>query len=131
MSGAIWTNTMPNALLAGLQDAGVANATALAKDVYGNPVAFIKKYPVGTEQRHAVESAYRGVQRYICIAGMCITTLLFIISLGLKNPKLGDTQSLEDEELEGIITAPPPRNLHDDEVGDVKSVQEPRTQRRL
>lgn len=107
MSGAIWTNKMPQALLNGLQNAGVGNATTLAKDVYGNPVAWIKKYPVGTLERHAVEGAYRQVQRYICIAGMCITALLFVISLGLKNPKLGDTQSLGLDELEGIIEPPP------------------------
>jgi len=104
MSGAIWTNTMPGKLLSGLEAAGVANATALAKDVYGNPVAWIKKYPVGTVERHAVEFAYRDVQRLICIAGMCITSLLAIISWGLSNPRLGEHQSLEDEQLHELGT---------------------------
>lgn len=104
MSGAIWTNTMPGKLRAGLEAAGVANATALAKDVYGNPVAWIKKYPVGTTERHAVEAAYRDVQRLICIAGMCITALLAVLAWGLSNPRLGDSQSLEDEQLHEIGT---------------------------
>lgn len=102
LSGAIWTNTMPTKLRTGLEGAGIANATALAKDVYGNPVAWIKKYPVGTPERMAVEGAYRDVQRLICIAGMCITALLFILTWGLKNPRLGEGQSLEDAQLEAM-----------------------------
>ena len=70
LSGAIWTNTMPGKLRSGLEAAGIANSTALAKDVYGNPVAWIKKYPVGTPERTAVEGAYRDVQRLICISGL-------------------------------------------------------------
>jgi hypothetical protein len=39
------------------------------------------------------------VQRLICIAGMCITSLLAVLAWGLKNPRLGEGQSLEDEQL--------------------------------
>lgn len=88
---------MPNRLLTGLTDAGIANATAIAKDVYGNPVVFIRKFPVGTPERIAVEGAYRDVQRSICISGLCITSLLFILSIGLRNPHLGNRQGLVEE----------------------------------
>ncbi|TXT10691.1 hypothetical protein VHUM_02196 [Vanrija humicola] len=108
MSGAIWTNTMPNALRNGLEQANIANATALAKDVYGNPVAWIKRYPVGTPERHAVEGAYRDVQRSICIAGMCVTALLAVLAWGLSNPLLGDGQSLDDAQLGEIGTLEKP-----------------------
>ncbi len=94
---------MPSRLAQGLVTAGIANATALAKDVYGNPVAWIKKYPVGTVERKAVEGAYRDVQRLICISGLCITSLLFCLSLGLNNPTLGERQSLVETEDQVVM----------------------------
>ncbi|KAL1409289.1 hypothetical protein Q8F55_006122 [Vanrija albida] len=102
MTGAIWTSMMPDKLLQGLQGANVPDAAKIAKEVYGNPLKFIEKNPVGSVARVAVEGAYRDVQRYICISGLVAGVLLFAFSFGLHNPRLGDKQSLDDEQLEAI-----------------------------
>ncbi|TXT07331.1 hypothetical protein VHUM_03051 [Vanrija humicola] len=98
MAGGIWTNLMPRKLQAGLERAGIAGAEKLALSVYGNPIKFIAQYKVGTPERNAVDGAYRDVQRYICIAGICIAVVLFGFTFGLDNPRLGDEQSNADAE---------------------------------
>lgn len=93
---------MPDRLLRGLEAAGVAQPAKLAKEVYGNPIGWINKYPVGTVERIAVEGAYREVQRYICISGLVAGAVLLVFSFGLYNPRLGDKQSLDDDQLEAL-----------------------------
>ncbi|WOO83154.1 Siderophore iron transporter 1 [Vanrija pseudolonga] len=102
MTGAIWTSMMPDRLLRGLEAAGVAQPAKLAKEVYGNPIGWINKYPVGTVERVAVEGAYREVQRYICISGLVAGAVMLAFSFGLYNPRLGDKQSLDDEQLDAL-----------------------------
>ncbi|ORY32150.1 major facilitator superfamily protein [Naematelia encephala] len=120
IAAAIWTNTMPNRLVEDLTKAGISNATALATEAYANPFVFIVDYPMGTPTRTAVNSAYREVQRYLCIAGICLATVLVALSLCLKNPRLGDTQSLED--AEGFKTTA--AGEHDGDGGkDLKAVR--------
>lgn len=46
----------------------------------------------------AVRYAYAHVQRLLTIAGLSISVLIFLISLCLKNPYLGDRQTLDDAE---------------------------------
>lgn len=43
-------------------------------------------------------AAYGESQRYLTIAGMCISVLLVAASLSLRNPRLGDQQSFQDAE---------------------------------
>lgn len=50
----------------------------------------------------ALTFAYAHVQRLLTIAGLAISVLIFFVSLCLRNPYLGDTQSLEG--AEGIHT---------------------------
>lgn len=70
------------------------NAT-LAAAVYGSPFEAAISYPVGTPERDAIIQAYRHVQRLLCITGICLSVLLVAFSLVIRNPKLGDEQSLE------------------------------------
>jgi hypothetical protein len=73
----------------------------LAVEVYGDPITFIDENPlgqIGQPAREALMIAYGEVQRYLTITGLCISVLLVIASLCLRNPRLGDQQSLQDAE---------------------------------
>lgn len=97
-AGGIWVNTLPPRLRSGLIAAGLepAEAAKLAVSVFGNPIAFIKEYPVGSPARNAVEYAYRDVQRFLCILGICIGAVMLLVSFGLDNVHLPDTQEGKD-----------------------------------
>jgi SIT family siderophore-iron:H+ symporter-like MFS transporter len=87
--------------------------------VYGDPITFIDTNPrgaVGQPERIALMTAYGEVQRYLTITGLCISVLLVIASLCLRNPRLGDQQSFQD--AEGF------------EVSSVESEEEKREKRR-
>lgn len=73
----------------------------MAISVYGDPIGFIDNDPrgaVGQPERIALMTAYGEVQRYLTITGLCLSVLLVIASLCLKNPRLGDQQSFQDAE---------------------------------
>ncbi|KAF2825944.1 siderochrome-iron transporter-like protein Sit1 [Ophiobolus disseminans] len=96
VSGAMWQQIVPGevALRTG-------NST-LSATVYADPFTFIASYPVGTVERDAVIQAYRHVQKLLCIAGICLSILLIGFSLVIRNPKLGNEQSLEHAEESGM-----------------------------
>ncbi|KAK8194826.1 major facilitator superfamily domain-containing protein [Phyllosticta capitalensis] len=91
ISGAIWSQVLPAELERQL---GAADATT----VYGDPLSWAAKYPPGTPQRDSTIAAYRHVQRYLCIAGISLSTLLIFFGLVMRNPKLTNEQSLPDAE---------------------------------
>ena len=94
ISGAIWTNTLPEKLEAYL------NNSTLAAEVYESPFVFEAAYPVGTAERTAVIHAYNAVQRLLCITGVCLCVPFLVCALSLRNPRLGDKQSLDNAEAE-------------------------------
>lgn len=101
IAGGIWINTLPGHLLDRLTESGVPNAQEIATSVYGDPETFVDVSPegqLGRPERAAVMAAYGEVQRYLTISGLCLSVLLVIASLCLKDPKLGDQQSLQDAE---------------------------------
>lgn len=103
IAGGIWVNTMPDHLLTRLTEAGVeeAEAATIATSVFANPEGFIDEDPrgaIGTPEREAIMAAYGEVQRYLTIAGLCLSVLLVIATLCLRDPKLGDQQSFQDAE---------------------------------
>ncbi|WWC92118.1 uncharacterized protein L201_007072 [Kwoniella dendrophila CBS 6074] len=98
IAAGIWNNKMPSHLLNAFNRYGVANAQELAASTFLSPLAITASYPPGTPEREAASEAYREVQRFLTIAGICISTLLVVASLCLKNPRLGDQQSLPDAE---------------------------------
>ncbi len=95
ISGTIWTNVLPSQLEEKLNPLG--NFT-LAAAVYADPFTIAYQYPVGTPVRTAIIAAYQHSQRLLCITGICLCTLLIGFSLFLRDPRLGDEQSLPDAE---------------------------------
>ncbi|WWD08493.1 hypothetical protein V865_006605 [Kwoniella europaea PYCC6329] len=98
IASAIWNNSLPKHLLNAFTRYGVADASTLAASVFASPLALVAEYPPGTPEREAASEAYREVQRYLTITGICISSLLVFASLCLRNPRLGDQQSLPDAE---------------------------------
>lgn len=92
ISGAIWTNVLPKQL-----DNNLSNST-LVEYAFGNPFAFIFDYPIGTPERNAVVVSYRATQRILCITGICLCVPLIVFACFLRDPKLGDEQSLPTAE---------------------------------
>lgn len=94
VSGAIWTQTLPNQLATRLEEFG--NAT-LAELAYGKPFDVILEYPVGTPERAAIIDSYRYVQRLLCITGICLCVPLIAFALCTRNPHLNDEQTLASD----------------------------------
>ncbi|EXJ90880.1 MFS transporter, SIT family, siderophore-iron:H+ symporter [Capronia coronata CBS 617.96] len=95
VSGAIWTQILPSELQERLLPFG--NST-LAAATYADPFTVIAEYPVGTPVRTAIIAAYQHAQRLLCITGICLCVLLIGFSFCLRNPRLGDEQSLPEVE---------------------------------
>ncbi|ETI19399.1 hypothetical protein G647_09232 [Cladophialophora carrionii CBS 160.54] len=95
ISGTIWTNVLPQRLEENLAPFG--NAT-LASSTYADPFTMASLYPAGTPVRTAIIESYQHAQRLLCITGICICTLLIGFSMCLRDPRLGDEQSLPDAE---------------------------------
>ncbi|ODQ66885.1 MFS general substrate transporter [Nadsonia fulvescens var. elongata DSM 6958] len=89
ISGAIWTQVLPNQIAKHLSP----ELTALA---YGSPFTFIIDYPWGTVEREGVVIAYRYVQKLLCIVGVTLCMPLIGFTLLLRDKKLGSVQSIED-----------------------------------
>ncbi|EAW12017.1 putative siderochrome-iron transporter Sit1 [Aspergillus clavatus NRRL 1] len=101
ISGALWTQVLPNELVKQL-----GNAT-LAGEVYGDPFGFASANPVGTPDRDAVVLAYKHAQRLLCITGICLTVPLIAFSLCIRNPLLTREQTLKKaEESESDLSSP-------------------------
>ncbi|PGH16710.1 hypothetical protein AJ79_01583 [Helicocarpus griseus UAMH5409] len=99
ISGAIWNQVLPGLLKDRVGDA-VDAAT-----IYGDPLQFAVDNPVGTPIRDGVIDAYRHIQRLLCITGICLSVLLVVFAVLLRDPVLGKTQSLEDAEKESVSSA--------------------------
>lgn len=99
ISGAIWNQVLPGAIQDRVGDAIDAGT------IYGNPFGFATAHPVGTPVRDGVIDAYRHVQRLLCITGICLTVLLVVFALLIRDPVLGKSQSLEDAEKESVSSS--------------------------
>jgi SIT family siderophore-iron:H+ symporter-like MFS transporter len=53
---------------------------------------------MGTPERTAVIDAYNHSQKLLTITGTCLAIPVIIAALLLGNPRLGDTQALENAE---------------------------------
>ncbi|EDN05031.1 conserved hypothetical protein [Histoplasma mississippiense (nom. inval.)] len=99
ISGAIWNQVLPGAIQDRVGDAIDAGT------IYGNPFGFATAHPVGTPVRDGVIDAYRHVQRLLCITGICLSVLLVVFALLIRDPVLGKSQSLEDAEKESVSSS--------------------------
>jgi len=92
VSGAIWTQVVP-----GEFNSRIANSTEAAL-WYSQPLTLIAQYPPGTPSRDAAIDVYKHVQRLLCITGICLSAVLIFFAAVLRDPRLGDEQSLPDAE---------------------------------
>ncbi|EEH35469.2 siderophore iron transporter 1 [Paracoccidioides lutzii Pb01] len=99
ISGTIWNQILP-----GLLKSRVGEAVD-AGTIYANPFKFVGDHPVGTPIRDGVVDVYRGIQRLLCITGICLSVLLVAFALALRDPVLGKSQSLEDAEKESVSSS--------------------------
>jgi SIT family siderophore-iron:H+ symporter-like MFS transporter len=127
ISGAIWTNIMPNQLRERLTAAGVEDAATIAKTVYGNPLAWVTKNLSGTVARTAVDDSYRYVNRLLCISGLVFSGVCIIISIFLDDTTLSKKRSIDDKEdwatNSGVTDEVPPkleREVSDDNSNKAK-----------
>lgn len=87
ISTAMWRNILPDRLIANI-------GTELGTSVYADPYTFANTYPIGTPERDGAAEAYTYIQRLLCIAGLCLSIPLLGAVLALRNPRLGDEQTL-------------------------------------
>jgi SIT family siderophore-iron:H+ symporter-like MFS transporter len=96
VSGAIWTQVLVPTLLEQLPTP-YDNAT-IAEGVYRTPFEYAEKYPIGTPLRDGMVASYQHIQRLLTITGICLCLPLIFFSLVIRDPVLGNEQSLPDAE---------------------------------
>ncbi|KAH8926896.1 MFS general substrate transporter, partial [Atractiella rhizophila] len=114
VSAAIWTNILPGEL-----NKHLTNQT-FAAEVYGNPLGIAPLYPLGTPERDGIIEAYKSVQRLLCITGLCLCIPMLFFALLLRNPRLGDEQSLPEAEGGAEAVVLPPTYSKKDEEGSLE-----------
>ncbi|XXH03770.1 hypothetical protein Hte_010176 [Hypoxylon texense] len=87
ISGAIWTNTLPDSLQRLLPD----EAKADWEDIYDSLDVQLS-YPIGSDVRSAIIEAYAQTQTYMIIAGTVIMALSLIWVMMIKNIRLNEIQ---------------------------------------
>lgn len=95
VSGAVWTQLMPNEIVIQMSKLGVD--TSLAGTAYQAPFTFILTNPWGSPGRIAVALAYANIQRKLCIVGICLCVPLLVFAIFLRNHYLTDAQSLDEK----------------------------------
>lgn len=89
ISGAIWTNTFPQALARYLPEDVLPDLD----DIYGD-LSTQLSYPVGSEARLAIQQAYGYAQERMLTAGTAIIALAFVWILLIKNINVAKTQQV-------------------------------------
>ncbi|SMN17686.1 similar to Saccharomyces cerevisiae YEL065W SIT1 Ferrioxamine B transporter, member of the ARN family of transporters that specifically recognize siderophore-iron chelates [Maudiozyma saulgeensis] len=125
VSGAIWTNILPDQL-----EKYFKNDPELAKLVFEKPLKFIKQYKWGSSERNNVISAYRYVWRLLIIVGLVLLIPLLLTSFFLRNKKLEDVVSYDQMEENKIViseksievTTLPAKNKTSEEIKSIESV---------
>ncbi|GME89109.1 hypothetical protein B5S31_g4982 [[Candida] boidinii] len=92
VSGAVWTNLLPKEIYKQF------NNDTLAELAYLSPFTFIIDYPWETPERQILVHAYKYIQRYLIIIGLCLCVPLLAAACLLKNPTLQSRQNLVDED---------------------------------
>jgi len=97
IAGGIWTNMLPDKLRSALLAANIPNAAKEAQAVYKSPLSWVKANPPGSPAREAVLTAYRDVQRNICIAGICFAAVCLPLAFMIDDVRLVDKNNLVDD----------------------------------
>jgi hypothetical protein len=90
ISGAIWTNTLPQALDRLLPDYAQANSSAIYDDL-----DLQLSYPMGDPVREAIISGYGLAQRNMCIAAVAVMSFSLIWVLMIKNVNVRDIKQVK------------------------------------
>ena len=90
ISGAIWTNTLPQKLQQLLPD----SAKDQWQDIYDD-LSMQLGYSMGTPERSAIISAYASTQKLMLIAGTCIMSLALIWIMMVKDVNLKKTNQVK------------------------------------
>ena len=83
ISGAIWTNTLPEQLTQNLP----ANLTSQAETIFGSLTDQLS-YPRGSEARDAIIASYGYTQKILCSVATGIACIALILMWGLKDVRL-------------------------------------------
>jgi len=93
ISGAIWTNSFPQALERELPEYALANLT----DIYGD-LSIQLSWERGDPVRDAIIRAYGVAQRYMCICGVCVMSLALLWVLMMKNVDVS-----KNKQVKGLV----------------------------
>ncbi|RMZ84216.1 hypothetical protein DV738_g643, partial [Chaetothyriales sp. CBS 135597] len=91
IAGAIWTQTLYATLLKNVIPAG--GSAELVMQIYAAPLQAVPMYPLGSPVRDSVIESYRYIQRLLSIACLAIYTVMFVVALFLRDPRLSDLQT--------------------------------------
>jgi SIT family siderophore-iron:H+ symporter-like MFS transporter len=105
ISGAIWTQVLPNQLAQRFDN------QTFAAEIYGDPFTFIAVYPVGTVERSLVQEAYAYAQRILCITGICLCVPILICSIIVRNNYFGDVHNAVQGDDEIVKDSKPDHKL--------------------
>lgn len=93
VSGAVWTNLLPDRLA---KDLSSFNNETMVNLAYSAPYSFIVEYTWGTPERAAVVEAYRYIQRMETLIALVFCALMVFFALFLRDPELTDAQAHND-----------------------------------
>ena len=87
ISGAVWGNNIPSKLRAYLPPGSKQDAQAIY-----NSIDTALKYPVGSQERIAINRAYQETMSILLIIAVCVAALPFLFSLLMSNYKLDEME---------------------------------------
>lgn len=90
VASAIWQNTFPQALAKNLPESVQGNLT----QIYGSLVVQLS-YPLGSEERIAIQDSYGEAQRYMLIAATCVLSLSLVGTLMWRDLNVRDNKQVK------------------------------------
>jgi hypothetical protein len=87
ISGAIWTNTLPDQLSQNLPPS-ISNQSTT---IFGSLTDQLS-YPRGSPERDGIIESYSYLQKVLCIAATCISAGALVLVFGLKDVKLKEVK---------------------------------------
>ncbi|KAL8742192.1 MAG: hypothetical protein Q9190_005285 [Brigantiaea leucoxantha] len=94
ISGAVWTDKIPQKLSLYLPDNAKADATL----IFGN-ITLAQSYPAGSPERIAINRSYQETMNILLIISVCLAVPLLPLSLVMKNYKLNKM----DQQVKGKV----------------------------
>ncbi|KAK7210026.1 hypothetical protein V2G26_017204 [Clonostachys chloroleuca] len=95
ISGAIWRSNLLPKLTSYLPEKSKAQATK----IFGS-IVVAQKFAAGTEERAAIDQAYRETQKLLAIASTCVLIPMLVAMWFIKNVDLAANEKEEEEEHE-------------------------------